>query len=929
MRVLRKLLPVLLVLPGGAAANIRLDGPVSEWEVRCHEGARGSMTEVGKGIYRIVKENAEGILEFRRKLPVELAGPRRWFLRGEYQSRRNVFGTMFFYRLVHDMEAPANYDASGSRTLGPETFLVNTPGNSWRQRFYSIRFNGVRKYHPVILVIGNPAQITLRDLHFTQTEKIFPALDAPDREPEFTRAQVDSILAERIPATAEVVRDADGGLRMLVNGETVTPCAYRNEGNPIYEYMFRNDDFFSAGVPLTSIGVHLCHDLTSNDIVLGIGKYDWKKLDDRIYRAVRRAPRGNFFVAFYLYGPYLDWVKENPGELWLNAKGERGLGNNCHLKYFNNRPDWKSYPEKLTFWPSYSSLKWRQDYAQIIRDVVRHIMEQPYGRAVAGFQFCGGDDGQFQFRNDDYSVPAHRAFRKFLAEKYGSIAKLNAVWKSSYNSFDEIGIPIMTPIRPSDTPFLGPGIKSDYRMFQEDEGWAIRECFARAIKEAAGKKVLTICWGIPDAFSANGLEKMPHLDVQVRPQSYPTRHNGFPYSVHAERSYQIHKIMYFNELDLRSWRSRIRDELSARWLGQITEPEAWVSMHRKVLGPSIAQGVGWWYHTLGYQWGRFYDAPEIMAEIGKVQEITRRLRALPYRKFRPDVCVVADASNNFFIEAHPNAAMGSPNANGNGNGLQAALEVSGVPYDLVYLKDILTRPEFQDYRVYIFRHDLFISSTERMQIAALLKNRDRTLIWIYSSGYVDESGKSAENMRELTGFAIATEEKFARQRVYSVPTHPLNGGRREAMSYVDMWLCAQMPFGLKNIWGSPCQIFVPTDLKPEEIVAVDGEGRPAGGYREFAGWNSLLLTAPLSLTPELLNTVAGRNGCYRTGKAGHNIAMNGNFVSIHPLYDDEYEFIMPTGVTEALDADTGKVIGKAPKITLKLTCGKTVWLFMR
>ena len=387
--------------------------------------------------------------------------------------------------------------------------------------------------------------------------------------------------------------------------------------------------------------------------------------------------------------------------------------------------------------------------------------------------------------------------------------------------------------------------------------------------------------------------------------------------------------MYFNELDLRSWRSNVPDELFARWLGQITEPEAWRSMHRKVLGPCFASRLGWWYHTLGYQWGRYFDAPEIMADIQKVGELYQRMRALPYRKFRPDVCVVADESNNYFIEAQPYAAYGSPNANGNGNGLQAALEVSGVPYDLVYLKDILTRPEFQDYKVYVFRHNLFISAAERRAVAALLKNRGRTLIWLYSSGYVDENGKNTANQRELTGFALATEEKYSRQRVYSVPEHPLNQGRREVMSYVDMGLCGQMPFGLKGIWGSPCQVFLPTDLKKSEIVAEDDAGRPAGGYREFPTWNSLLLTAPMSLTPELLNTVASRTGCYRTGKAGHSIAMNGNFVSIHPLYDDKYEFITPPGVAEVMDADTGKVVGRAPRVTLELTCGRTVWLFMR
>ena len=918
---------VAFALSAVPAADIRLDGPASEWEVRCHEGARGSMTEVGKGVYRIVKENAEGTLEFRRKIPVELSGAGRWFLRSEFQSRRNVFGTMFFYRLVRDMEAPPNYDPTGSRTLSTDTFLVNTPGDSWRERLYSIQCGGTRKYHPVILVIGNPAQFDIRSLHLTRTAKPHLAVDAPDREPEYTWEQAEAILDKRSPAAAEIVRDKNGDLLMVVNGKVVPPAGYRNEGQLRWEYMFRNLEFHEAGVPLTSVTLPVSRGLSENGIVEGRGKYNWKLLDDIFKKALRRSPDGTFFVSLNLTALYMDWAKENPDEIWRNKNGEIGWGNTSHLNFFSNNPDEKRVKGRFYPWNSYSSRKWRVDSAKIITDIIHHIMAQPYGKAVAGFQFCGGDDGQFQYRKDDFSLPARRAFRKFLAEKYGDIAKLNAAWKSSYRSFEEIDIPVMIPTAPGETPFLGPGVKSDYRMFQEEEGWTLRELFARTIKEAAGKKVLTICWGIPDAFSASGLEKMPHLDVQVIPQNYPTRHNAYPYSLHKEESYRIHKTMYFNELDLRSWRAVVPDELWAKWLGQITEPEAWVSMHRKVLGPSFASRLGWWYHTMGYQGGRYFDAPEIMADIKKVNELYMRMQSLPYRKFRPDVCVVADDSCNYFIEALPYAAGGNPNATGNGNGLQAWLEVSGVPYDLVYLKDILTRPEYQNYKVYVFNCDLFISSAERAQIAELLKNRGRTLIWVYSSGYVDENGKSAENMRKLTGFAIATEEKYGRQRAYSVPDHPLNQGRREVVGYGDMSICEQMPFGLKNIWGSPYQIFVPTDLKPEEIVAVNGQEIPVAGYRKFEGWNSLY--SATGLTPELINTVAEKNGCYRTGKAGHSIAMNGNFVSIHPLYDDEYEFITPSGVTEVLDADTGEVIGIAPKITLKLTCGKTVWLFMR
>ena len=548
---------------------------------------------------------------------------------------------------------------------------------------------------------------------------------------------------------------------------------------------------------------------------------------------------------------------------------------------------------------------------------------------VAGFQFAGGDDGQFQYRHDDFSKPAQTAFRRFLSAKYGDINTLNKSWKSAHASFDDIMIPVMKPTEPSDIPFLAPGVKSDYREFQEDEGWAMRDAFSQAIKETAGKKVITFCWGIPDAFTPADIDKAPCLDVQITPQNYPARRNGYSYQVHPELTYKLYGKYWFNELDLRSWRSKVNDELSARWMNPCTDPISWRSMHRKVLGPSFAGRIGWWYHSLAYQGGRFFDAPEIMAEIRRVGELYAQMQALPYRKFRPDVCIVADDSSNYFIEALPYAAYSNPNAKGNGSNVLQLLETSGVPYDRAYLKDILRFPQLQDYKVYIFMHNLRITSQQRDEIARLLKNKNRLFVWIYSTGYIDENGKSAENMRKLTGFAIETEEKYARQKVYTVPTHPLNNGKRETMSYLDMTLSLQMPFGLKNIWGSPCQIFRPTDLKPEEVVSEDSDRHPAGGYREFNGWKSLLLTTPWGLTPNQMNAIAAQTGSYRAGAAGHNIAMNGNFVCIHPLYDDHYEFTTPPGVTEVIDADTGKVIGHAPKVTLDLAARSTVWLFMR
>ena len=912
-----------------AGADIPLPPEPGRWRTIRHEGAAGDLEAAGGGELRIVKRNAEGILEFRSRTPVRLTGPARWFMRGEFQSERNPAGTLFFFRLVPTADGPADMFASGSQTLPTETLLVNAPKGRWLERIYSIKFAGTQDYWPTLIVIGNPAEFKVRGLHLTQRERLRRVPEYPGGAPYHTRKEVETILAARPDSTAEVRRDEHGELRLCLNGRPVTPAAYKNEGQARYEYMFRDEDFFRAGIPLLMINVPLCHDLSRNQIVLGPGRYDWKRLDEICLRALRRNPHADFMLAVSIYEPYLGWAAAHPDEIWRNAEGKAGLGNNCHLKFFSNTPEREKFPEKVCFWMSYSSEKWQVEYCRILTDVLKHVMSRPYGKAVVGVAVFGGDDGQFQYRRDDHSLPAQQAFRRFLREKYSDIAALNRAWRSDHPSFDAIVIPTLKANSPPETPFLGPGPAQDFRRSQYRESWRLRERFSGAIKAAAGKPVVTAFYGLPDAFSPAGIELAPSLDIMVQPCCYPARRNMYPYPCHPWKSFKIHGKLWFNELDLRSWRSRVSGELADRWMNPSVDPASWRSTHRKTLGPSFAERLGWWYFSLPYQGGRFFDAPEIMAEIRKTGELYREMQALPYRKFRPDVCVVADESSNYCIETQPYASYGNPNGPGNGNGLNAALEISGVPYDKVLLRDILARPEYQNYKVYVFYHNAEITSAQRRKIASLLKNRGRTLVWVYSSGYIDEHGKNAAGLRELTGFDVTTREEFSRQRVYSRPEHPLNAGRREAMSYGDMELCLQMPFGLKNIWGSPFQIFSPVGLRPEEVVAEDAAGTPAAGFRRFAGWDSLYLAAPHSLTSELMQSLARRTGCYRAGNAGHNLAMNGNFVSIHPLFDDRYEFFTPPGVTEVLDADTGKVIGRAPKVTLELVSGVTRWLFMR
>ncbi|MBE6399105.1 MAG: hypothetical protein E7041_03065 [Lentisphaerae bacterium] len=919
---------VCSTLSAAAPQIIPLPQDGSGWEVIRHENARGGMKSLGNGVFKITKANADGILEIRMKTPVRLPGKRRWFLRSEYQCTRSEGGTVFFFRLARGKDQPANMITSGSPTHKSETYLVNTPAGRWKERIYSIEASPAAEYYPVILVIGNPAEITVRNLHFDPNQKIRKVPEINARPPYYTRKEVDAILAKRQHATCAVGKDANGDVRFLLNGKPALPVMYKHEGAQRYERMFRIEDFADAGISFLMVSVPICHNLKSNEVVQGKDKYDFSIIDDYFYNILRRNPQAHLIVQLRFYEPYLGWARENWDELWQNKDGLRALGNNVHLKFFSNTPEKEKYPFKVAFWPSYSSQKWRNDYRKIVIDVMQYIMKQPYGKCVVGATLSGGDDGQFQYRKDDYSPIAMKAFHDFLRRQYGTLETMNKAWKTAYPSFEAVQIPRLEATAPGEVPFQAPGVAVDYRRFQEYTGWQMREFFASAVKAGAGKPVITIAYGIPDAFPSDGLVLTPSLDVIATPGAYALRENGCPYPMIPELAYRLYGKMWINEQDLRSWRAKINSELTERWMNTNFNIADWKSAHRKVLATSFASRLGWWYFSLPYQGGRFFDDPEIMAEIKLTGKLYQNMQKLPYRKFRPDVCLVADVSSNYAISAYAYAATANPNGKRSA-ALFSHLELTGVPYDRAYLRDILKFPELQQYKIYIFLHNAIISTPEREQIDKLLKKDGKTLIWVHSSGYLSEKSKDPANIQQLTGFAVSTDEKFARQRSYTVPAHPINNGVREVTSFGDLAISLQMPFGLKNVWGAPSQIFRLTDVKPAEVVSEDNCGNPTGAYRQFKNWNSLILTVPMGITPRMLNSIAAKAGAYRAGKAGHNIAMNGNFVSIHPMYDDKFTFITPPGVTELLDPETGKVIGKAPQITLDLTCGKTVWMFMR
>ena len=176
-------------------------------------------------------------------------------------------------------------------------------------------------------------------------------------------------------------------------------------------------------------------------------------------------------------------------------------------------------------------------------------------------------------------------------------------------------------------------------------------------------------------------------------------------------------------------------------------------MHRKYVGISLAQNMGFWYYDMDKQ---FID-DEVLAEVGEGKKMADDLATRKGVDFKADVCLVRfDAEARHYGTAVDNAVAAT-------NQWQyMLLETSGVPYEVHFIDDIKSVKELQDFKVFIFHNNSYISTEDRNWINTTLKSDNRFLIWMYDSGYIGDDGLDIDGMSDLIGMNIATETSYQR-----------------------------------------------------------------------------------------------------------------------------------------------------------------------
>lgn len=895
-----------------------------DWELLRVGGAEGAVaadtTRAGTGgaSLKLTKTSGPGYLVLRSTKPLVLQAKVRYRCRFRFHAEDASLANLLLLR-VAPRDAVLGYN-SIDRSAGwmSQSLLLNSPPAQWEKRVVHFETDGTAPVYAHLLLWGNPCTVWLDD--FEVISEPFKITGAhTDFQDSVTPEQLPGLLQARPDGTARVVV-RDGRSSLLLNGQAVAPVLYKSE--PYHtEGDFRR--FGEAGVKLATVSVRLGTNKGAPGVWLGKDRYDFAPAEAALRKALLRNPQANVILDVNFY-PYAAWGEEHPQECWTNHEGQRAYGSWGNVDGFTSDLSTVKQ-ERFAAWyyPSYQSPVWQEEAGRATAALIAHLRQTPYGRVIVGYYLSGGHDGQFQVLGDyDYSPATQEAFRQWLRTKYGTIEKLRAAWGEVPGSFEQVTVP--PPLQKSGNleaapPYLTLGADVDYRTFAIERSWLLRDVFAGIIKQAAGKPVVVLSYGNPDVYDFWPSFGLKYLDGSASMSYYPYRNPGYALGYKPYAGFPLHGKLCFQELDTRSWAGSVGpDEVYQMWIGAGLTPETWRAVNRKLAGFSLAGGTGFWYYDMNH----FFDAPEIMAEIKQTAAVAARLAQRTPRRFRPDVCVVETSGANRFLS--------SPHASQRSSAFYQlmALEQSGVPYDRHYLPDVLSHPDLQNYRLYVFLQTRFLTDAERAQIRTKLQRGGKTLVWVNDAGYLSEGGQSVGAMSDLIGMTVRTEEKYGRLTPIMEAKGPL-AGVQPVLGLNEMLMTIMVAAG-QSSFATREQPFWIEDATATPLAHYAETGQAAAARKQLPGWQSVYLAAASSLTGDLLNGLARQAGAYVAGPAGQSLTLSGDFASLHGLRSGPYPLRVPPGVREVREADTQTVLPLRKGVcTLRVRAQETLWLEFR
>jgi hypothetical protein len=577
------------------------------------------------------------------------------------------------------------------------------------------------------------------------------------------------------------------------------------------------------------------------------------------------------------------------------------------------------HPEELEVWgdgqtdtQSYASLVWREEATAFLRELIAYLRSIPEGERVIGYQPAAGHSGEWvkesamENHATDYSLPMLRAFRSWLARKYGHLYALREAWKDTQVMFHTAEIP--SPVEQETASifhFRDPSRERktlDYYEFLADLVAEDVIHFCRTIKETTECEALAgvfygylmeLAWSNGwfnqrhdmehPAYQRSGhlaLTKVlasPYVDFLASPYSYGFRGLGGDGTfMSVTESIRRHGILYFCEEDTRTYLFPPHSRY-----GQAKDLPETVSILTRNFGNVLTHASGaWWadWHTAA---GSPYRDPELMALIQRFMHLGERSLDLD-RSPMADVAVIVD-EESFFHERLINH-LDWPLVYRQRHGGLARM---GLPYDLYLLSDLERLPK--DYKCYLFLNTFRLDDAEREVVKQVVRREGRACpersrrvaVWMFASGLIHHD-VSARNMEDLTGLRFGLDwTEWGLNLLVTGFDHPLTRD-----------LPAHTHWGTDFHVGPIPYVDDPDATVLGTLVYTQGSGMPGMAVKAFDGWTSIYVGAP-NVPSTVLRSLAAYAGAHVFCYSDDVLHASRHFLALHTTKAEEKRLFLP------------------------------------
>lgn len=153
----------------------------------------------------------------------------------------------------------------------------------------------------------------------------------------------------------------------------------------------------------------------------------------------------------------------------------------------------------------------------------------------------------------------------------------------------------------------------------------------------------------------------------------------------------------------------------------------------------------WWFDM----WGGFYKGEKVFSALKQVKKIWDEQKNYPSHDVS-EILLVADPDNMYFIndmDARCGFFKDKP---------QEVLSVIGMPYTVCSFNDI-EQLEMKRFKLIIFCHPFELTTKHREILDRLVLNNNRSILWLYGPGIINEGKWAPDNVKKVCGTQFATQ----------------------------------------------------------------------------------------------------------------------------------------------------------------------------